>query len=100
LLTTSSSLSARAGRVALNNYRIATLPRQFRRQYSDAVVTPPTPAPKKRRFRVLRWTWRLTYLSALGGIAYIGLGIYQDRHPEEQVDPDPSKKTLVILGMF
>jgi NADH:ubiquinone reductase (non-electrogenic) len=47
----------------------------------------------------LRWTWRLTYLSALAGVGYIGYGVYQDRYPEDQVDPDPSKKTLVILGI-
>ena len=38
------------------------------------------------------------YLSALAGVAYIGYGVYQDRHPDPQVVPDPSKKTLVILG--
>ncbi|KAK4123534.1 FAD/NAD(P)-binding domain-containing protein [Parathielavia appendiculata] len=70
--------------------------RQFRRGISDDAA--PAPLPKKRRFRVLRWTWRLTYLSAIAGIAYIGYGVYQDRHPEPQVEPDPSKKTLVILG--
>jgi NADH:ubiquinone reductase (non-electrogenic) len=25
--------------------------------------------------------------------------IYDLRHPEEQYEPDPSKKTLVVLGM-
>jgi NADH:ubiquinone reductase (non-electrogenic) len=54
--------------------------------------------PKKRRFRVLRWTWRLTYLSVLGSIGYIAWLIYEDRHPDEQVEADPNKKTLVILG--
>lgn len=47
---------------------------------------------------MLRWTWRLTYLSVLGGIAYVGWAVYEDRHPEEQVEADPTKKTLVILG--
>ncbi|KAH8909605.1 FAD/NAD(P)-binding domain-containing protein [Coniochaeta sp. PMI_546] len=99
LLTTSSRLPARAGRVALNNNRIAALSRQFRRQYSDAPSATLSPAPpKKRRFRVLRWTWRLTYLSVLGGIGYLGWLIYEDRHPAEQVEADPNKKTLVILG--
>ncbi|AEO57834.1 hypothetical protein MYCTH_2304512 [Thermothelomyces thermophilus ATCC 42464] len=70
--------------------------RQFRRGVtSDAAPVPP---PKKRRFRKLRWAWRFTYLSAIASIAYIGYGVYQDRHPEPQVEPDPSKKTLVILG--
>jgi NADH:ubiquinone reductase (non-electrogenic) len=39
-------------------------------------------------------------LSLLGGVAYVGYGIYQERHPDPQTDPDPSKKTLVILGEF
>ncbi|KAK1827788.1 pyridine nucleotide-disulfide oxidoreductase-domain-containing protein [Podospora conica] len=70
-----------------------TLTRQFRRGYADDART-----PKPRRFRAWRWTWRLLKLSAVGGVAYIGYGTYQDRHPEPQVAPDPSKKTLVILG--
>ncbi|KAJ9165509.1 FAD/NAD(P)-binding domain-containing protein [Coniochaeta hoffmannii] len=99
LLTTSSRLPARAGRVALNNNRIAALSREFRRQYSDAPSATLSPQPpKKRRFRVLRWTWRLTYLSVLGSIGYLGWLIYEDRHPAEQVQADPNKKTLVILG--
>ncbi|KAL1838141.1 hypothetical protein VTJ49DRAFT_2992 [Mycothermus thermophilus] len=68
--------------------------RQFRRTAS----TEARPAPKKKRFPTLRWIWRLTYLSALGGLVYIGYGVWEDRHPEPQVEPDPTKKTLVILG--
>ncbi|AEO69154.1 d2d3bdd6-c68d-4bef-9399-5ef3a61d829d [Thermothielavioides terrestris] len=72
--------------------------RQFRRGYSSETPAP-APPPRMSRFRRrLRWTWRLGYLSAIAGIAYIGYGVYKDRHPEPQVDPDPSKKTLVILG--
>lgn len=70
--------------------------RQFRRGISNDAA--PVPPPKKTRFRALRWTWRLGYLSALAGIAYIGYGVYQDRNPQPQTQPDPSKKTLVILG--
>ena len=55
------------------------------------------PKPKKR-FSLLRWTWRATYLSAIAGLVYIGHGIYVMRNPEDQPEPDPSKKTLVILG--
>ena len=54
----------------------------------------------KKRFRLLRWTFRLTYLSLILGIGYIGYGIYVSRSPAEQVEPDPNKKTLVVLGMF
>lgn len=71
--------------------------RQLRRGYASEAAPPP---PKKPRFRTLRWTWRLGYLSAIAGIVYMGYGVYQDRHPEPQVEPDPTKKTLVILGKF
>jgi len=37
-------------------------------------------------------------LSALGSVVYIAYEIYQDRNPEPQLKPDPSKKTLVVLG--
>ena len=71
--------------------------RQFRRGYADEAA-PVSQTPKKARFRTLRWGWRLGYLSAIAGIVYMGYGVYQDRHPEDQVEPDPTKKTLVILG--
>ena len=47
---------------------------------------------------MLRWAWRLTYLSALAGVGYVGYGIYESRNPVDQPPPDPSKKTLVVLG--
>lgn len=68
-----------------------------RRAY--ATEAPAPAAPKKKRFRFLRWTYRLTVLGLLGGAGYLGYSIYLLRHPEEQVEPDPSKKTLVILGL-
>jgi len=64
----------------------------FRRGYADQKKV------KKGRWGVLKWTWRLTYLSVLGGLAYTGYGIYINRNPVEQHAPDPNKKTLVILG--
>jgi len=69
------------------------LRQSVRQQSTDA----PAPKPKKR-FRFFRWTWRLTYLSALGGLGYMGYGIYEMRNPDEQAPPDPTKKTLVVLG--
>ncbi|KAL6895295.1 hypothetical protein HDV57DRAFT_479078 [Trichoderma longibrachiatum] len=66
----------------------------FRRAYADEA---PKPKPGKLR-RTFRWAWRLTYLSALGLVGYTAYNIYEDRHPDEQYEPDPSKKTLVILG--
>lgn len=82
------------------------LQQSFRRGYAEitpgAVPTGPMgPAETvkpKRRFKVLRWIWRITYLSVLGSIGYITYVIYDGKHPNEQFEPDPSKKTLVILG--
>ena len=54
---------------------------------------------KKGGFRVLRWTWRLTWVSAIAGLAWVGYGIYEVRNPVDQPQPDPKKKTLVVLGM-
>ncbi|KAJ5578186.1 External alternative NADH-ubiquinone oxidoreductase [Penicillium hispanicum] len=73
-----------------------TVSRIARRGYADAA---PSPAPKpKKRFRALRWTWRLTWLSGLGLTGALAYSIYSLRHPEEQFEPDPEKKTLVVLG--
>lgn len=72
-----------------NSGRIA-----FRRAYADEA---PKPRPGKLR-RTLRWTWRFTYLSFGAAVAYTCWVIYDDRHPQEQFQPDPSKKTLVVLG--
>ncbi|QPG93913.1 hypothetical protein C2857_003509 [Epichloe festucae Fl1] len=66
----------------------------FRRAYANEA---PKPTPGKLR-KTLRWAWRLTYLSAAGLVGYTCLIVYQDRYPEPQFEPDPSKKTLVILG--
>ena len=68
--------------------------RQTIRQQSTG---PAGPKPK-RRFRFLRWTWRLTKLAAIGGLGYVGYAIYEMRNPADQPPPDPSKKTLVVLG--
>ncbi|KAK3333174.1 pyridine nucleotide-disulfide oxidoreductase-domain-containing protein [Cercophora scortea] len=86
-----------ATRPAAVSSKTQNVARQFRRGYADGSAPATTPV-KARRFRTWRWIWRLTYLSALGGVAYIGYGIYEDRHPEPQTEPDPTKKTLVILG--
>jgi NADH:ubiquinone reductase (non-electrogenic) len=70
--------------------------RQSVRQQSS--LTPDKQQVKRGGFRVLRWTWRLTWVSALAGLAYVGYGIYETRNPVDQPPPDPSKKTLVVLG--
>jgi hypothetical protein len=79
----------------------STLQLAFRRSYaSDAPEARLSPAAKpKKRFRILRWLWRITYLSALGFLGYVGYQIWYLRNPTEQFEPDPKKKTLVILGM-
>ncbi|EXJ65916.1 NADH dehydrogenase [Cladophialophora psammophila CBS 110553] len=71
----------------------------FRRNYADAPQVNLSPEPKpKKRFRFFVWTWRLTYLSVLAALGYVTYQIYEGRNPKEQFDPDPNKKTLVILG--
>lgn len=78
---------------------LQSISRAARRGYADAAAPAPAPAPKpQKRFRVLRWAWRLTWLSALGLTGALAYSIYELRHPEEQYEPDPNKKTLVILG--
>lgn len=69
----------------------------FRRSYAD-IAPAPAPAKKPRRFRFFTYLWRLTYLSTIGGTAYLAYGVYELRHPDDQFDPDPAKKNLVILG--
>lgn len=54
--------------------------------------------PKKKRFYFWKSLWRLTYGSALIATAMTAYSIYNTRHPGEQPKPDPSKKTLVLLG--
>ncbi|KAF2654010.1 FAD/NAD(P)-binding domain-containing protein [Lophiostoma macrostomum CBS 122681] len=57
------------------------------------------PKPARRGFRrFLLWTWRLTYFSAILGAGWVSYGIWEMRNPADQPEPDPSKKTLVILG--
>jgi len=40
----------------------------------------------------------LIQLSVLGGTGYLFYGIWASRNPNDQYDPDPSKKTLLVLG--
>ncbi len=89
----SSALSFRVGGI--------TCAQSCRRGYAEQMMAPETKQKVKRRsWSVLRWTWRATYLSVLLGLGYVGYGIYESRNPVEQAEPDPTKKTLVILGML
>jgi hypothetical protein len=101
LLRSARSAAAARGRFAGAARPNAALSRQFARQYASQAPgdEDALPAPKRSKLRTaFRWVWRLTYISLLGGVAYVGYEIYQDRNPEPQVPRDPSKKTLVILG--
>jgi hypothetical protein len=69
------------------------LQRAFRRTYADVA-----PVKKPKRFRLLKFIWRATYLSAIAGAGYLAYGVWELRHPEDQFEPDPTKKNLVILG--
>ncbi|PMD58971.1 FAD/NAD(P)-binding domain-containing protein [Hyaloscypha bicolor E] len=69
------------------------LQQNFHRSYADIA-----PAKKPKRFRFFRFLWRLTYFSAIGGTAYLAYGVYDQKHPDDQFEPDPTKKNLVILG--
>ncbi|OGE56193.1 hypothetical protein PENARI_c003G04837 [Penicillium arizonense] len=85
-------------RAPLQATKPTSISRIARRGYADAAPTPlPAPQPKKR-FRVLRWAWRLTWLSAIGLTGAVAYSILELRQPPEQFTPDPEKKTLVILG--
>ena len=74
------------------------LTQSFRRPYADeAPASSPVPRPKKRA-GFFRWTWRLTKLGLVGGAGFLAYNIYTSRNPNDQVEPDLSKKTLVVLG--
>ncbi|EKD20474.1 uncharacterized protein L3040_004239 [Drepanopeziza brunnea f. sp. 'multigermtubi'] len=68
-----------------------------RRAYAD-IAPAPVEKAKKRRFPFFKTLWRLTYASAIIGTAYMAYGVYELRHPDDQFEPDPTKKNLVILG--
>ncbi|KAL2429507.1 External alternative NADH-ubiquinone oxidoreductase, mitochondrial [Exophiala dermatitidis] len=82
----------------------AVFRQSFRRTYAEngapqapqAILSPA--AKPKKRFRIFRTIWRVTYLSLLAAAGYTGYKIWEHNNPIEQADPDPNKKTLVILG--
>ncbi|ESZ98346.1 hypothetical protein SBOR_1224 [Sclerotinia borealis F-4128] len=79
-------------RVTVDKSRISQI---AQRTYADVA---PVNVKKPNRFRFLRWSWRITYLSLIGGATYLGYEVWELRHPDEQFQPDPTKKNLVILG--
>jgi NADH:ubiquinone reductase (non-electrogenic) len=76
------------------------LRQSIRRQSTDTINPEVKAKAKKGGFRMLRWAWRLTYISAIAGVAYGSYGIWEMRNPHDQPPPDPSKKTLVVLGAY
>jgi len=86
-------------RPQITSINATSLQRSFHasRSHGEA-ASPEIKVKPKRRFRFLRWTWRLSYLSVIAGLGYVGYGIWIMRNPADQQEPDPSKKTLVILG--
>lgn len=83
-------------RPCISEYPKSSLQQAFRRSYADT-----KPQTYFRRSRVtLRWLWRAVYLGTIGGIGYLGYTIYLLRTPPEQLEADPTKKNLVILGIY
>lgn len=82
----------------LSKARSAQCPAPTSIRLQSTVAELPAPAPKKKRFRFLRWTGRTIVLATVGALGYLVYAIYEDRYPLEQAPADPNKKTLVILG--
>ncbi|KAJ1984405.1 NADH:ubiquinone oxidoreductase [Dimargaris verticillata] len=55
----------------------------------------PTPPPRSSRWRSVKY---LIYATLAGGLSYGATKVYFSRHPQQQMEPDSSKQTLVILG--
>ncbi|KAK3953348.1 hypothetical protein QBC32DRAFT_210356 [Pseudoneurospora amorphoporcata] len=91
-------LSSAPRRALISESRQVAVSQQIRRAHTETTPALPEPPKERRRFRKLRWLWRAPLVASLAGIAYIGWGVYEERNPGPQVEPDPSKKTLVVLG--
>ncbi|KAA8629794.1 hypothetical protein SMACR_01935 [Sordaria macrospora] len=91
-------LSSAPRRALISESRQVAVTQQIRRAHTETTPALPEPPKERRRFRKLRWLWRAPLLASLAGIAYVGWGVYEERNPGPQVEPDPSKKTLVVLG--
>ena len=96
----SSLIAPRARAASRPALSTPTLRQTFRRNYNDNINPETKAAVKKGGFKFFKWAWRITYLSTIAGVGWVAYGIYEMRHPTDQPDPDPSKKTLVILGKF
>lgn len=94
------ALIARPRGLARPAFNKVQLRQSFRRHQSSSESVNQVKPQRGAIRTILLWTWRLTYLSAIGGLIYVGYGVWELRHPVEQLPPDPDKKTLVILGTF
>ncbi|KAH0602811.1 uncharacterized protein H6S33_008461 [Morchella sextelata] len=70
----------------------------FKRAYASEASPAPVNKAPKNRFRYFKYAWRGTYTLAIVGTVWLAYSIYETRFPKEQTEPDPTKKTLVILG--
>ncbi|KAH8148416.1 uncharacterized protein LAJ45_07518 [Morchella importuna] len=70
----------------------------FKRAYASEASPAPAKKAPKNRFRYVKYAWRGTYTLAIVGTVWLAYSIYETRFPKEQTEPDPTKKTLVILG--
>ncbi|KAK3340939.1 hypothetical protein B0H65DRAFT_276525 [Neurospora tetraspora] len=91
-------LSSAPRRALISESRQVAVTQQIRCAHTETTPALPEPPKERRRFRTLRWLWKAPLLASLAGIAYVGWGVYEERNPGPQVEPDPSKKTLVVLG--
>lgn len=89
-------IRATGARILPSRNTLQTLTRGYA---STRAPIPEAPIPKKR-FKFLRYMWKAAWYSGIAGVAFLGYSIYESRHPQEQYEPDPSKKTLVILGTY
>lgn len=95
-----TALSARPRALPRTSYN-NVITRQTARRWETTDTKIPMPKKKPSGFRTfLKWTWRITYVSVLGGVAYGFYGLHVLKHPNDQEAPDPSKKTLVVLGTW
>ncbi|KAJ6000986.1 External alternative NADH-ubiquinone oxidoreductase mitochondrial [Penicillium waksmanii] len=60
--------------------------------------TPVVGTTTRARSQIFQSTKRIALVSLLGGFSIVVYSIYHFNNPPEQLQPDPSKKTLVILG--
>ena len=90
------SLALRSSPTTLSTARFLSTSHLLRQQESSS--TSSSDQPKSKRFPFWKTLWRLSYGTVIAATALTAYSIYETRHPANQLSPDPSKKTLVILG--